>query len=96
MRRFNGLHGTSLSLRAGIDTGRVTSGLVGRSTVVYDMWGDAVNLANQVQSVAGRSGIFVTGRIYDQMRDVLQFEPAGDIETKSGLQPVWRVEADGS
>jgi len=96
VQRFNGLHGTPLSLRAGVDTGRVTSGLVGRSTVVYDMWGDAVNLANQVQSVAGRSGIFVTGRIYDQMRDVLRFSPAGDIETKSGLQPVWRVDVDAS
>lgn len=74
----------------------MTSGLVGRSTVVYDMWGDAVNLANQVQSVAGRSGIFVTGRIYDQMRDVLHFSPAGDIETKAGPQPVWRVDMDGS
>ena len=73
--RFNGLHATTLSLRAGVDTGTVTSGLVGRSTVVYDMWGDAVNLANQVQSVAGRSGIFVTGRVYDQMRDVLQLQP---------------------
>ena len=74
----------------------MTSGLVGRSTVVYDMWGDAVNLANQVQSVAGRSGIFVTGRVYDQMRDILRFSSAGDIETKSGVQPVWRVETDGS
>lgn len=40
--RFNGLHATTLSLRAGVDIGTVTSGLVGRSTVVYDMWGDAV------------------------------------------------------
>ena len=96
VRRFNGIHGASLSLRAGVDTGTVTSGLVGRSTVVYDMWGDAVNLANQVQSVAGRSGIFVTGRVYDQMRDILRFSSAGDIETKSGVQPVWRVETDGS
>ena len=79
--RFNLKGGTTLSLRAGVDTGTVTSGLVGRSTVVYDMWGDAVNLANQIQGLAGRPGIFVTGRIYDQMRDVVRFSPAGDIDT---------------
>jgi class 3 adenylate cyclase len=94
--RFNLKGGTNLSLRAGVDTGTVTSGLVGRSTVVYDMWGDAVNLANQIQGLAGRPGIFVTGRIYDQMRDVVRFSPAGDIDTTTGQQPVWRVETDGS
>ena len=48
--RFNGETGHDLKLRAGIDTGTVTSGLVGRSTLAYDMWGSAVNLAYQVQS----------------------------------------------
>ena len=40
--RFNGETGNDLKLRAGIDTGTVTSGLVGRSTLAYDMWGSAV------------------------------------------------------
>ena len=45
-------HGTSLAIRAGIDTGPVVSGLVG-SSAVYDMWGESVNLAFRVQSAAG-------------------------------------------
>src|SRR6185312_14556121 len=40
--RFNTESGHDLSLRAGIDTGRVSSGLVGRSSIIYDMWGAAV------------------------------------------------------
>src|SRR4029078_7440900 len=48
--RFNRKTRSSLRLRAAIDTGTVTSGLVGRSTLAYDMWGSAVNLAYQVQS----------------------------------------------
>ena len=48
--RFNKETGNDLRLRAGIDTGTVTSGLVGRSTLAYDMWGSAVNLAYRAQS----------------------------------------------
>ncbi len=58
--RFNSENGDEFALRAGIDTGTVTSGLVGRSTLAYDMWGAAVNLAYQVQSGSPQPGVFVT------------------------------------
>ncbi len=96
LQRFNLTNGTDLSLRAGVDSGTVTSGLVGRSTLVYDMCGATVNLANRIQTVAGRPGIFVTRRICDQMRDVLQFSPVGEITTRKGSQQVWRVETETS
>src|SRR6201991_3849422 len=57
--RFNGETGHDLKLRAGIDTGKVTSGLVARSTLAYDMWGQAVNLAYQVQSGSPQPGVYV-------------------------------------
>lgn len=92
VERFNAQHGTALSIRAGIDNGPVTSGLVGRTSVVYDMWGDAVNLANRVQSIAGRPGIFVTQRVLDRLGDSGRFAEAGEIETQSGAQRVWQLE----
>ena len=36
--RFNSSSGNQLRLRAGIDTGTVSSGLVGRSTLAYDTY----------------------------------------------------------
>ena len=66
--RFNAETGHDLQLRAGIDTGTVTSGLVGRSTLAYDMWGSAVNLAYQVQSGSPQPGVYVTSGVYDAMR----------------------------
>src|SRR5690606_28709625 len=59
LERFAGKHGTTLNLRAGLDTGTVTSGLVGQSQISYDLWGDAVNLAFQVQGNHSDSGIFL-------------------------------------
>ena len=39
MERLNSGKGYHLSIRAGVNTGNVISGLVGRSSVIYDMWG---------------------------------------------------------
>ena len=69
IERFNTETGHHLSLRAGIDTGTVSSGLVGRSCIIYDMWGAAVNLAYQVQSGSPQPGIYVTQQVYETMRD---------------------------
>ncbi|MGK9147489.1 HAMP domain-containing protein [Plantibacter flavus] len=89
--RFNAQHKASLTLRVGVDAGIVTSGLVGRTSMAYDMWGDAVSLANRVQSVSGQPGIFVSERVRDRMQDTVTFEPAGTVETREGEQAVWRV-----
>ncbi len=88
--RFNVETGNELQLRAGIDTGTVTSGLVGRSTLAYDMWGSAVNVAYQVQSGSPQPGIYVTSRVYDVMRDTLDFTSAGEVGDE-GAEPVWRL-----
>ncbi|MCU1476442.1 MAG: adenylate/guanylate cyclase protein [Subtercola sp.] len=90
--RFNAQQSTTLSLRIGIDAGAVSSGLVGRASLAYDMWGDAVNLANRVQRVSGASGIFVSQTVRDQMRDAVTFTEAGTIEIDGVTQSVWMVQ----
>jgi class 3 adenylate cyclase len=91
INRFNGETGHDLKLRAGIDTGTVTSGLVGRSTLAYDMWGSAVNLANQVQSGSPQPGVYVTSAVYEVMRDSRQFTSVGAITVDGEEQPIWRL-----
>jgi class 3 adenylate cyclase len=90
--RYNGESNKALGLRAGIDTGTVTSGLVGRSTLAYDMWGSAVDIANQVQSGSPQPGIYVTARVYDVMRDSRQFAPAGEVGAGDDSEPIFRLE----
>lgn len=89
--RFNSTHDAALQLRAGIDSGSVKSGIVGRATVAYDMWGEAVSLANRVQGSGGRPGVFVTDRVRTAMADAVPFAEAGTIETHTGTQPVWEI-----
>lgn len=85
--RFNSQHGASLVMRAGVHTGDVSSGLVGRSDVVYNLWGDAVNLAYRLRTAAGDAGIYVTDDVKERLGGSYPFEQAGTVEDK----PVWRV-----
>lgn len=90
--RYNSESDNDLELRAGIDTGTVTSGLVGRSSLAYDMWGSAVDIANQVQSGSPQPGIYVTSRVYDVMRDSRQFVPAGEVGAGDDTEQIFRLD----
>jgi class 3 adenylate cyclase len=91
IERFNSQTGRHLGIRAGVNTGNVISGLVGRTSVIYDMWGAAVNLAHQMRSGATESGIFVTSEVYEVMRDIRHFTPAGSITVDGSEQPIWKL-----
>jgi class 3 adenylate cyclase len=91
IERFTSRTGHHLSLRAGVNTGDVISGLVGRTSIVYDMWGAAVNLAHKMRGSATQSGIYVTSKVYEVMQDIRQFTPAGSITVGGSEQPIWRL-----
>ncbi len=86
-------HGLDLKVRSGIDSGPVTSGVVG-SAAIYDMWGDSVNLAYRVQA-DNRPGTYVTQTVYDKVRDSVSFTPAGQVQTKTGTEQVFMVDDGG-
>ncbi len=92
VERFGAQQGADLSVRAGIDSGTVTSGLVGRSHVVYDLWGDAVSLAFRLQGGANEAGLFLTQRVVDKLAENLPYTDSGVVETSAGFQRVWRID----
>ena len=83
--------GHELGLRVGINTGNVISGLVGRSSLAYDMWGAAVSLAYQMHRGAPQPGIYVSSQVYEAIRDVRQFTPAGTISVGGTDQTIYRL-----
>ena len=92
LTRIGAKYGTPLALRAGIDTGAVTSGLIGQKQVSYDLWGDAVNLAFRVQATESESGIFLTQSVVDRMPDTMHVHDQGLIDTPDGPERVWRID----
>lgn len=92
VQRFNSQNGTAIDVRAGVDTGTVTSGLVARTSLAYDLWGDAVSLAYRVRGVTDEPGIFVSQAVRDRLEDSVTFSEAGTVEIQGQTQSVWKVE----
>jgi len=61
------LEGHKLSLRIGVNTGPVVAGVIGRTKFIYDLWGDAVNVASRMEST-GEPGMV---QITDNTRNAL-------------------------
>ncbi len=91
LERVGGKYGARLALRAGVDTGTVTSGIVGQNHIAFDLWGDAVNLAFQVQAGSHESGIFLTQSVVDRIADLVPVLDWGIVNSASGPQRIWRV-----
>jgi class 3 adenylate cyclase len=94
--RFNAESGRTIQLRAGIDTGEVTSGLVGRAGLVYDLWGAAVQLASKMRRGSVQPGVYVSQDVYDATRDTLRYTSAGSIQVGDRQEPTWRLAEDRS
>lgn len=90
--RFNDQHGAALAVRVGIDSGPVTSGLVGERSTIYALWGEAVDLAHRVHAATRTAGVFVSDRVHDAVLGIYPFSEAGTITGESGAETVWRLD----
>jgi adenylate cyclase len=70
-------------LRVGLHTGPVIAGVVGRRKFIYDVWGDAVNVAARMESMGAAGKINVSEAIYHRTKDLFDFEPRGSVEAKN-------------
>ena len=79
----------AIQFRIGINSGPVVGGVIGRKKFVYDLWGDAVNVASRMESqgVAGR--IQITQHTYELIQDELRSRING-VLTTGKIQAVGR------
>lgn len=92
LERFNDQHDSHLSIRIGIDSGPVTSGLVGERSTVYALWGEAVDLAHRVHAATRSPGLFVSDRVHQAVLGIYPFSAAGTIAGSAGAQAVWHLD----
>jgi adenylate cyclase len=76
------LHGAKLKMRIGISSGAVVAGVIGRSKLAYDMWGDTVNTAARMESHGDAGRIHVTRAVRDRLGPRFELEPRGVIDVK--------------
>jgi guanylate cyclase len=84
--------GHKLSFRIGINSGPVVAGVIGRKKFIYDLWGDAVNVASRMESQGSSGMIQITRNTYELVKDLFECEPHGRVNVKGkGEMEVWFV-----
>jgi len=84
--------GRTLAVRIGINSGPVVAGVIGRKKFIYDLWGDAVNIASRMESHGEAGAIQITRATYDLIQAEFECVPKGTIRVKGkGEMEVWHV-----
>jgi adenylate cyclase len=84
--------GRRLTFRIGMNSGPVVAGIIGRKKFIYDLWGDAVNMASRMESHGQSKAIQITHATYELIKDDFVCETRGTIDIKgSGEMEIWHI-----
>jgi len=79
---YNRQHGTTLQIRVGINSGTVVAGVIGTRKFIYDLWGDAVNIASRMETSGEAGMIQVTEQTRALLKDKYILKDRGTREIK--------------
>jgi adenylate cyclase len=82
LKQWNRQYNTSICTRIGINTGPVVAGVIGRKKFAYDLWGDTVNLACQLESFGKPGAIHVAQSTYELLKHKYRFENGQVVDIK--------------
>ena len=84
--------GLDFKLHIGINTGPVVGGVIAGKKMLYDYWGDAINVASRLEGAAPPNGITVSQATYDATRDSCRYQSPRLVALKGiGEVPVYDV-----
>ncbi len=96
VKQYEGFHGEPVRLRVGINTGPVVAGVIGRQKFIYDLWGDAVNVASRMESNGLSNQIQVTEAVRSALHDRYAFEEREPIYIKGkGMMVTYLLQTPG-
>jgi adenylate cyclase len=90
VRSSDAVGSLGFELRIGINSGPVVAGVIGRKRFLYDLWGDAVNIASRMESHGTPGHIQIGPTTYELLRDDFECEPRGAVDIKGkGEMETW-------
>ncbi|MEO8638893.1 MAG: adenylate/guanylate cyclase domain-containing protein [Chloroflexota bacterium] len=84
-----------LGLRVGLASGSVVGGVIGQKRILFDLWGETVNLASRMESSGLPGRIQVAPSTFALLRDAFTFEERAGVEVKGvGVMTTYLLVAD--
>lgn len=74
LQSFNSDHRINLTIKAGIDSGSVSAGVIGTDRFSFELWGEPVESAQQLVTIAGKNNIVVSGSVNDRLKSFYPFQ----------------------
>ncbi|MEM7468381.1 MAG: adenylate/guanylate cyclase domain-containing protein [Pseudomonadota bacterium] len=71
-----------LSIRVGVNSGTVIAGIIGKTRIAFDLWGQAVNIASRMESHGEVGRVQVTEDTYQLVKDQFTFDEPRQINVK--------------
>ena len=78
----NKVDGGSLRLRIGVHSGPVIAGVIGEKRLIYDLWGDTVNVASRMEAHGVEGRVHVTDSTRALLGKEFELEPRGVVDLK--------------
>lgn len=69
-------------MRAGLHSGAVVAGVVGKNKFTYDVWGDTVNIASRMESAGEAGRINISAYTYDLVKHRFAGQYRGKLDAK--------------
>jgi adenylate cyclase len=89
----NKSHEQQWDIRVGIHTGNVVGGIVGAKKYLYDVFGDAVNMASRIENATKPMQVGISSMTYNLVKDKFSCTPQGLVHLKGkGEENLWFVE----
>jgi CheY-like chemotaxis protein/class 3 adenylate cyclase len=82
-----------LPARAGVHVGSLLTGVVGRSSFLFDAWGETIETAARLESVAASGSLYTSGEVWGRVQPA-RGALAGRLPRREGPPlDVWRIDA---
>jgi len=72
--RFNAENSTELTARIGVDSGSVTSAVIGARRFKFGLWGETVDTARATRNIANPNSLLITQNVHDRVKAHYDFQ----------------------
>nr|MBX2885403.1 HAMP domain-containing protein [Granulosicoccus sp.] len=78
--QFNAKNSAHLAARIGVDSGSVTSAVIGARRFKFGLWGDTVDTARATRSIAEPNSLLITQNVHERVREFYEFREYRNLE----------------